>query len=1064
MPKNNYSKWTKSAAASMLAFSLVATPYAMSFGENGKPNVSQNSASAAVLDIELLSNMTMTNNAGTTASNRFQLNPDGSQNVDFTISGASLAQASTITSGKKQVVLGVPAELQGLVQPNGEAQIDSSVTVRINEVPLVKPVLDAVDGVLGAVTSALSATPGIQINLDDVNEQLRLIKNLGEVGQGKFTAPVTVNADGSVLSAPIDDGLGLILSQNLNTVLTDLNNAIQALNATGEGLITSGAAAALNATLVPLKLAVKVAVDTLKAVITGGGEIINQLADAAALGDTQIIVPTKVTGPAEYLNTNPTLDAEFVGSVVKGNVITLDLFKASDGKNTVYYQGNPDDFAVPAAPTDVATTGNSTDGYKVTGKAEANSAITVYDKDGTEVGTGTADGDGNFTIDVPASVGAEADLTVTAKNGNGESEAAPTKTPADEVVAPAAPTDVATTGNSTDGYKVTGKAEPNSTVNVYDKDGNKVGTGKADGDGNFTIDVPASVGAEADLTVKAENSAGEGEAAPTKTPADEAVAPAAPTDVATTGNSTDGYKVTGKAEPDATVNVYDKDGNKVGTGKADGDGNFTIDVPASIGAEADLTVKAENSAGEGEAAPTKTPADEVVAPAAPTDVATTGNSTDGYKVTGKAEPNSTVNVYDKDGNKVGTGTADGDGNFTIDVPASVGAEADLTVKAENSAGEGEAAPTKTPADEVVAPGAPTDLGVVGNPTDGYEVTGKTDPNTDVTIYDKDGNEVGKGTSDENGNFTITVPGSVGPEADLTVKVENSAGTSEGTVKTPQITGAITVDEIKEFSTLIKGTAPKGTQKVKLTVNGKDLILVDVKPDGTFEADRKYVYGVDGSKKLLGAGDEIVVSYYGPGKQPVTAGSTIVQPSELKITLDAIEVQTGEFASTKITGTAGPDVERVKLTVNGKDLVYVPVNADGTYEFDRKYVYDAAGNKKLLGAGDVVRVTVGDDGKQNYYAEQVVTATNVDPVVISNVDKATYTITGTTDASVSKVQLTVNGKALATYDVVDGQFTITRKYVYDAAGNKKVLGAGDVITIRNYEKLKDGEASFTVPAD
>ncbi len=181
-------------------------------------------------------------------------------------------------------------------------------------------------------------------------------------------------------------------------------------------------------------------------------------------------------------------------------------------------------------------------------------------------------------------------------------------------------------------------------------------------------------------------------------------------------------------------------------------------------------------------------------------------------------------------------------------------------------------------------------------------------------------------------------------------------------------------------------------------------------------------------------------------------------------MDAIEVQTSEFTSTKITGTAGPDVTKVKLTVNGQDLVFANVNADGTYEFDRKYVYDAQGNKKLLGAGDIVRVTVADNGKQNYYAEQAVTATEVAPVVIENVDKATYTITGTTDASVSKVQLSVNGKALATYDVVDGEFTITRKYVYDADGNKKILGAGDVITVRNYEKLKDGQASITVPAD
>uniref|UniRef100_UPI000289BBB7 adhesive domain-containing protein n=1 Tax=Kurthia massiliensis TaxID=1033739 RepID=UPI000289BBB7 len=440
MPKKNYSKWTKSAAASMLAFSLVATPYAISFGEGGKPKVSQSAANAAVLEAELLANMSVTNDSGTTASNRFQLNPNGSQDVDFTISGSSLAQASTVASGNKYVVLGIPEELRGHVAPNGQASIDTAVTVRIDGLKLVEDLINALDAVTAAVATALSATPGIQINIDEVVEQLDVFKTVGAVGQGNFDADVTLSADGEYLVAEIDDGLGLVAAQNLTGAVNNINNAVQALNATGSGLITGGAAAALNTTLAPLKITVNAAANVVNSTITAGGAIINQLADASVLGDTSVTVPTTITGPVDYLNENPNLDAEFVGSVVKTDVLNLSLFNKTDGRTTTYYQGNYADFAAEN-PTNVNTTGDSTAGYTVTGNATPGDTVTVYNANNEPVGTGTADENGKFEISLDNTVGPEEDLTVKASNDYGESDGVPTNTPAD-LAAPAAPSDV----------------------------------------------------------------------------------------------------------------------------------------------------------------------------------------------------------------------------------------------------------------------------------------------------------------------------------------------------------------------------------------------------------------------------------------------------------------------------------------------------------------------------------------------------------------------------------------------------------------------------------------------
>ncbi len=56
------------------------------------------------------------------------------------------------------------------------------------------------------------------------------------------------------------------------------------------------------------------------------------------------------------------------------------------------------------APT-ASITGNSTDGYPVTGTAAANAAIEITNAEGEVVGTGTANENGNYSITLnPADV------------------------------------------------------------------------------------------------------------------------------------------------------------------------------------------------------------------------------------------------------------------------------------------------------------------------------------------------------------------------------------------------------------------------------------------------------------------------------------------------------------------------------------------------------------------------------------------------------------------------------------------------------------------------------------
>ncbi|MFK4963039.1 Ig-like domain-containing protein [Lactococcus formosensis] len=457
------------------------------------------------------------------------------------------------------------------------------------------------------------------------------------------------------------------------------------------------------------------------------------------------------------------------------------------------------DTTAPDAPAISSVTGNSTDGYTVTGTAEAGSTVTIKDSTGTVIGTAVADESGNYSVSLPASVGANADITATATDEAGN-ESTPTtgKTPADsgDTTAPDAPIITNVTGNSTDGYTVTGTAEAGSTVTIKDSTGTVIGSGVADGSGNYSVSLPASVGPNADITATATDEAGN-ESTPTtgKTPADsgDTTAPDAPAISSVTGNSTDGYTVTGTAEAGSTVTIKDSTGTVIGSGVADGSGNYSVSLPASVGPNADITATATDEAGN-ESTPTagKTPADsgDTTAPDAPIIMNVTGNSADGYTVTGKAEAGSTVEIKNGAGKVIGTALADSSGNYTVSLPkGSIGANATITATAIDAAGN-ESTPTtgKTPADpkDVTAPDSPKVTDVTKNPDGGYNIGGTAEPGSTVTIKDGNGNVIASGKTDDSGHFHITLPaGSVKPGGLLNITATDEAG-NESTASHVQI--------------------------------------------------------------------------------------------------------------------------------------------------------------------------------------------------------------------------------------------------------------------------------------
>ena len=720
----------------------------------------QITAKAAALNIDLLQNITSSNNSGTTTSNRWA-SGSGTRNVDFTIAGGALANVALL-SGPRYAVLTIPQELRGYVVANGNTSVTTNITIDFNKVALINAIVSAGDTFVAGVATILGNNPLASINLTEVTTQLNLLKGIQNIGGGTFTSATTLNGN-SMLSAPLNDGMGAILAQNVRTILENLRTAVSNLSATGL------AAPAANTALALIKPALITAIDNvLVPLVNGTGGILDLLLNASALGDTRITIPTKITAPPSIQSN---LDARFVGSAVQTNLLDVDILSGADGVSYVYLAGDVN-------LTLVAPTGNLTATTSAVGASNATATIptTLKNSAGTDVpvtsvitnfsGTPVTNGQlsaGTYTVTYSAAGYANVTQTLVVTD------------PAD-TTPPAAPIVSGVTGNSTNGYTVTGTAEPNSTITIKNGSGTTVGTGTTDGSGNYTVTLSGTVGPNAPLNITATDSSGNvSDPTSATTPAD----PVSPVLVAPTGNLTAITSAVGAADAMATLPASLKDStgadipvtsvitNSSGTAVTNGNlsaGTYTVTYTAAGYEDVTQTLIVSDPA-------------DTTAPDAPTVGNVTGNRTNGYTVTGTAEPNSTITIKDNNGDTIGTGTTDESGNYTVTLPGSVGPNTPLNVTATDSSGN-VSDPTSaiTPADpDTTAPDAPVVGSVTGNSTNGYTVTGTAEPNSTITIKDNNGDTVGTGTTDGSGNYTVTLPGSVGPNAPLTITATDGSG-------------------------------------------------------------------------------------------------------------------------------------------------------------------------------------------------------------------------------------------------------------------------------------------------
>ncbi|EAM6398095.1 BapA prefix-like domain-containing protein [Salmonella enterica] len=398
-------------------------------------------------------------------------------------------------------------------------------------------------------------------------------------------------------------------------------------------------------------------------------------------------------------------------------------------------------------------------GDRLTGTTEAGSTVVIKDSLGNTLGSGTAGDDGTFSIGIsPAKINGETlSISVTDKAANSgpvETLNAPDKT------APAAPNGLIV---ATDGLSVSGQAEAGATVTIRDSSNTVLGSAVANGNGQFIVPLnTAQTNGQALIATATDVAKNESAAATVIAP--DSTAPEMPKNVVI---SEDGASISGTAEPGSAITIATPDGTPLGSGKADGEGHFTLPlVPAQTNGE-QVTVTATDSANN-VSPPTTAQAPDITAPPAPT-VQTVDD--DGTRVAGLADPYATVEIHHADGTLVGSAIANGTGEFVVTLSPAQTDGGTLTAIAIDRAGNNGPA-TNFPASDSGLPAVPAitaiedDVGSVqgniaaGGATDDTTPTlrGTTDIGSTVEVF-IDGDSAGFATVDARGNwiFEIATP-------------------------------------------------------------------------------------------------------------------------------------------------------------------------------------------------------------------------------------------------------------------------------------------------------------------
>ncbi len=397
------------------------------------------------------------------------------------------------------------------------------------------------------------------------------------------------------------------------------------------------------------------------------------------------------------------------------------------------------------APNSIENIVLDANGQNFTAQAEANTQIEVKNAAGEVIGSGSTDSMGNasgYFYQVYLH-GEELTFVVVDKAGNRSTEVKQ-----NALIDDIAPNVIENIIFNENGQNFTAQAEANSKVEVKNTVGEVVGFGYVDGAGNVSGYLNQVYLKGEELTFVVIDQAGNRSVEVKQTAFLDNTAPENATNLVF---SEDGSYLTGMAEPNSTIQIFDQNGQLLNlwNNNVNWDGTFNLYLNSNyMHGEVFKVVVVDQAGNLSDGVTVKAPLDDI----APVAASNLVFSEDGSSLSGVAEPNTFIQIFDQNGQQMNTWShsVNADGTFTFSFGTYNLHGEEFTVIVKDLAGNvSEAVSVKAPFDDIV----PNPIKNIVLDANGQSFTAQAEANSQIEIFDSFGSQIGWGSTDSTGNVT-----------------------------------------------------------------------------------------------------------------------------------------------------------------------------------------------------------------------------------------------------------------------------------------------------------------------
>ncbi|KYQ79488.1 type I secretion protein [Acinetobacter lactucae] len=397
------------------------------------------------------------------------------------------------------------------------------------------------------------------------------------------------------------------------------------------------------------------------------------------------------------------------------------------------------------APNPIENIVLNANGQNFTAQAEANTQIEVKNAAGEVIGSGSTDSMGNVSgyLYQVYLHGEELTFVVVDRAGNHSTEVKQ-----NALIDDIAPNAIENIIFNENGQNFTAQAEANSKVEVKNAAGEVVGSGYVDSAGNVSGYLNQVYLKGEEFTFVVIDQAGNRSVEVKQAAFLDNTAPENATNLVF---SEDGSYLTGMAEPNATIQIFDQNGQLVNqwNNNVNWDGTFNISLYSNYLHGEEFKVVVVDRAGNLSGGVTvKAPLDDV----APVAASNLTFSEDGSSLSGVAEPNTFIQIFDQNGQPVNTWdhSVNVDGTFTISLGSSNLHGQEFTVIVKDRAGNvSDVVSIKAPFDDI----APNPIKNIVLDANGQNFTAQAEANSHIEVRNAEGVLIGLGSADNAGNVT-----------------------------------------------------------------------------------------------------------------------------------------------------------------------------------------------------------------------------------------------------------------------------------------------------------------------